>query len=217
MASGKDFLPVSDTELQAWITNFVTVLNINLATVGLVAADVTPITTAQTNFNTAVVDQVTKEAAFRQSVAAKKTRRTQIEQALRPLIRRIQNHPGMTDGLRANLGVTVPDRAPSRRQVGPEVPGLALEMKPGQVIVHFGTDPTNEQHNGKPAWALGCNIYRRKATETTYTMIAFDTASPYVDTVSGAAVNVSYRVAYRGVRTTDEGASSPEQTVAAGS
>lgn len=216
MASGKDFLPANDTELQAWLTNFVTVLNANLAAVGLVAADVTPLTTAQTNFNTAVTAQVTAEANFRNAVATKKTRRTQLETTLRPLARRINNHPGMTDGLRGNLRITVPDRVPSRRGVGEDVPGMVLETRPGQVIVHFGTDAGNEQANGKPAWALGCNIYRKRGTETDYSLIAFDTASPYVDTITGTAVNVSYKVAYRGVRATDIGGSSPEQTVAAG-
>ena len=210
------FIPANDTELQAWLANFVTVLNANLATVGLVAGDITPLTTAQTNFNASITAQVTAEAAFRQAVATKKTRRTTLEQTLRPLVRRIVNHPGITAALRAQLGVTIPDRSPSRRQVGPEVPALFLELKPGQVVIHFGTTPSDEQTNGKPAWATGCNIYRKKQAETDYTLIAFDTASPYVDTIAGNAVNVSYKVAYRGVRATDIGVSSPEQTVAAG-
>ena len=109
----KDYVPTTDTELQAWLGNFVTVLNANLATVGLVA-DTTPLMTAQTNFNTSLTAQVTAEAAFRQAVATKKTRRTTLEQTLRPLVRRIVNHPGMTDGLRAQLGVTVLDHSPTR-------------------------------------------------------------------------------------------------------
>ncbi len=175
-----------------------------------------PLTAAQTNFNGAVTAQVAAEAAFRQSVATKKTRRVTLEQTLRPLVRRINNHPGMTDGLRAQLGITVPDRTPSRQNVGSEIPDISLELAPGIVIVHFGTTPGNEQTNGKPAWAHGCNIYRKKQGEADYTLIAFDTASPYVDTLKGAAANYSYQAAYRGVRATDEGGSSPEQTVAAG-
>ncbi|MCL6629647.1 MAG: hypothetical protein K6U00_08625, partial [Armatimonadetes bacterium] len=93
---------------------------------------------------------------------------------------------------------------------------LFLETKPGQVIVHFGTDASNELHNGKPSWARGCNIYRKKAGESGFTMIAFDTASPYVDTITGSAVDVTYKVAYRGTKETDIGPMSPEQTIAAG-
>ena len=178
MASGKDFLPNNDTELQAWLQNFVTILNANLAAFGLVAADTTPLTGAQTNFNTAVTTQISAEAAFRNAVATKKTRRTQLEALLRPLIRRVNSHPAMTDGLRGNLQITVTDRVPTRRCVGTEVPGMVVEPRPGQVIIHFGDNPGNEQTNSKPAWALGCNIYRKKGAETTCTLIAFDTTTP---------------------------------------
>ena len=84
------------------------------------------------------------------------------------------------------------------------------------MIVHFGTDANNEQHNGKPAWARGCNIYRKKPEEADFTLIAFDTASPYVDGVSGTAVDCTYKVCYRATRENDLGPMSPEQTIAAG-
>ena len=103
-----------------------------------------------------------------------------------------------------------------RRGVRTDIPGMVLGLRPGEVIVHFGTDAGNEQQNGKPAWATGCNIYRKKGIETEYSLIAFDTASPHIDHITGGAVNVSYKVTYRGVRVTDEGGMSPEQTVAAG-
>jgi len=214
----KDYVPTTDTELQAWLTNFVAVLTTNVGAIGLAAGDLTPLTTAQTNFNGAVTAQVAAEAAFRQSVQLKKTRRVTLEQTLRPLVRRITNHPGMTDALRAQLNITVPDRSPSRRNVGTEVPGMQLELRPGQVIVHFGTTPGNELTNSKPSWAVGCNISRKLAADKSdsYQLIAFDIASPYVDTIKGAAADYTYKVAYRGVRDTDIGAFCPEQKVAAG-
>lgn len=123
----KDYFPNTDTDLQAWLANFVTVLKANLAAVGLATGNTTALTAAQTNFNNAVTAQVAADAAFRQSVQVKKTRRTTLEQTLRPLVRRITNHLGMTDGLRAQLGITVPDRTPSRRGVGSDIPGMVLE------------------------------------------------------------------------------------------
>lgn len=47
-------------------------------------------------------------------------------------------------------------------------------------------------------------------------LIDFDTASPYIDTIVGPAASYSYRAAYRGTRADDEGASSAESTVATG-
>lgn len=216
MSSGRKFIPQGDADLQAWLVNFAAVLNGNPAAAGLVAADLTPLTVAQTGFNAAVTDQIAKREAADAAVQTKKTRRTTLEQTLRPLVRRIQAHPATTDALRAGLGVTVPDRTPTRRNVGGEVPALVLELKPGQVVVRFGTSPGDEQKNGKPDWAAGCNIYRKRASDAAFALIAFDTSSPYVDSVTGAAANYSYKVAYRGVRDTDEGAYCPEQTVAAG-
>ena len=216
MPSNEDYIDPNDAVFVAWSANFFTVLNANLAAVGLVAGDVTPVSTARDAFSLAYTDQVAKEAAATAAVALKRTRRTTYVPQLRALVKRVQAHPGMTDALRGQLGVTVPKRTRTRRGVGAEVPGVVLEPKPGQVIIHFGDNPGNEQTNGKPAWAAGCNIYRKKQGETAFTLIAFDTASPYVDHVTGSAVNVAYQVAYRGIRATDEGAPSPEQTVAAG-
>lgn len=210
-----DYLPANDAELGTWLANFVTVLNANLGTVGLAPTDAVPLITAQNLFNAALTDQIAKQEAAQAAVVVKKTRRGALEGVLRPLVRRIQNHPGMTDALRTQMGVTVPDRGGSRRGVGEEIPLLHLETRPGQVIVHFGPNPGNERQNGKPAWALGGNVYRKKAGEADFSLIAFDTASPYVDSVADGPVAVTYRVAYRGRRDGDEGAPSAEQSVTA--
>lgn len=48
-----DYIPGPDASFQAWQSNFVTYANANLAALGLVAADMTPVTTAQTGWATA--------------------------------------------------------------------------------------------------------------------------------------------------------------------
>ena len=45
MASG--YIPRNDADFLAWMDNFLTVLNANLATFGLVAADLTSLTNAR--------------------------------------------------------------------------------------------------------------------------------------------------------------------------
>jgi hypothetical protein len=42
-----DYIPGPDANFQAWQSNFVTYANANLAALGLTAADMTPITAAQ--------------------------------------------------------------------------------------------------------------------------------------------------------------------------
>ena len=48
-----DYIPGPDASFQAWQSNFVTYANANLVALGLVAADMVPITTAQTSWATA--------------------------------------------------------------------------------------------------------------------------------------------------------------------
>jgi hypothetical protein len=212
-----DYVPKNDSEFVDWMENFVTVLNLNMAMVGLVAADVAPVDTANGLYSVAVTTQIQQQALAKSAVENKKTQRDALEDALRPLVRRIQNHPGMTNQLRGLLGITVMnDGGQQPAGAGIDVPSMFLETKPGQVIVHFGTDASNELHNGKPSWARGCVIWRKKTGESDFSMIAFDTASPYVDTVSGSAVDATYKVAYRGTDENDLGPMSTEQMIAAG-
>ncbi len=212
---GTKYIPVSDSEFVTWAVNFADVLNTNMGVVGLVAADLVPLTSAQDSFSGAVTNQIQQQALAKSAIELKKTQRAAFEAVLRPLVRRIQNHPGMGNQLRGMLGITVPSEHTSS-SVGVDVPSVFLETKPGQVIVHFGTDASNELHNGKPDWARGCVIWRKTTGESDFHMIAYDTSSPYVDTVSGPAVDATYKVAYRATRESDIGAFSPEQTVAAG-
>lgn len=209
------YIPPNDLEFVAWMNNFLTVLNANLATFGLVANDLTPLTNARNDFQTKLGNFQSAQTALRTASEAKKDSRSVAESLFRQMAQRINRHPNMTDALRAQLGLSVP-RARQRRGVGPEIPGVRLEVDAGRVVVHFGTNPDNERLNGKPEWALGANIYIREEQEPTYRLLAFDTASPYVWEYRGAPKRFFFRVAYRGVRERDEGTPSPEEAVSVG-
>lgn len=47
-----DYIPAADSQFDAWQQNFITYANANLAALGLVAGDLTPATTAQTQWAT---------------------------------------------------------------------------------------------------------------------------------------------------------------------
>lgn len=212
----KNYIPSNDQDLRAWMETFIPNLNANLATLGLVPDDLTPLEDAQSGFDTSLDQLAANRVMYEGSVSLKKTKRTALEGALRPLVRRIQNHPGMTDQLRGLLGLPVYDHTASTSGIGVEVPGIALETSVGMVTVHFGTDPSNEQINGKPHWAKGCNIYRRREGESDFRLLAFSTRSPFTDTVAGPAADYTYQVRYRGTKVEDIGQASPPMTVAAG-
>ena len=74
MAAG--YIPRNDAEFLAWMNNFISVLNANLASFGLVAADLTPLTNARNDFQTKLGNFQTAETAFRTGRKPKRPRAT---------------------------------------------------------------------------------------------------------------------------------------------
>lgn len=208
-----DYVPSNDEAFNTWLANFLTALNDHLVDFGLVAGDVAALTAARAQLAAAITDYATLKAQAQSASSAKKTAHESAEGLLRPLVRQINNHPAMTNDLRSLLGLPQRDTVRTSANMGEEVPDLFLEAVPGKVYVHFGTMPGNEMMNGKPAGVKGCNIYRKKAGEEDFTLLAFETASPYVDVISGPAADYTYIVQYRGTRSTDVGNSSSPMTI----
>lgn len=212
----KDYFPANDRALRDWLTNFVANLTINAAAVGLLPADLVKITGDADEFAGRLTTYDEQKALLASASGAKKTARTEVIATLRPLVQRIQNHPGMNDQLRGLLGL--PLRNNELRIAGampPDIPKMHLETKPGKVWVHFGTEPGNERQNGKPLGVKGCNIWRKKGDEPTYQLVAFQSASPYEDSVAGLAADYTYVVQYRGNKASDLGEWSVPGTIAA--
>lgn len=211
----RDYMPVNDQQLDTWLKNFTAILTVNATMVGMTAAEVTPLTDASDEFTSALAEYIAEQTIMASRSNAKKTKRAAAVATLRPIVRRIQNHPGMTDQLRGLLGLPIPGTRMSPTGVGSEVPGIFVETYLGNVTVHFGTEPQNERINGKPGWARGCNVYRKRTGETSFRMIAFETASPFVDSITGDGAEYTYVVRYRGTRSSEIGQQSVEWTVAA--
>ncbi len=66
-----DYIPTPDAELDVWQQNFVSYANANLAALGLVAADMTPITAGQAVWTSAYPAHVSAQAAAESATAAK--------------------------------------------------------------------------------------------------------------------------------------------------
>lgn len=216
MARKDDFIPVSDYDLPAWLGVFTDVLNENLDRLDLTPADLERILDEGEAARQAIENNVAKQAEARAATAVKNDCRVRLEQSLRSLVRRINHHPEMDNALRMGLGLNPHREHRSHRGVGPETPHLFLEAKSSLVIVHFGTNPSNEHLNGKPKWARGCNIYRRIGDSGEMAMVTCATSSPYHDTVGSEIARVSYAAAYQGTRNHDTGSFSPMMSVAVG-
>lgn len=210
-----DYLPGNASELVSWMQNFIAGLTIHAVELEVDMAEITALSTAKTNLSTAVADQVAKKTAAKTATTVKNTNQDDAESLIRAMVLQISDEPALTDDLRAELGLPIPDHTKTPSTVGPEVPAISLESLPGMVIVHFGTNPTNEARNSKPAWAKGAVVYRKKAGESDYQMVGYERTSPYKDAIYGPGSDYTYFVRYQGKHAGDLGVESPEMTVAA--
>ena len=211
-----DYIPSPDEDFNTWLENIIAVLTPIVTTLGMTAAEIAAMASQQGIFETDMNDNNAKQTAARASRQKKEDSRDTVEGTARDIVQRIQQHPAMTDALRASLRITIPDLVRTARTVGTEVPLLAFETRPGQVILNWGTNPGDEGANSKPGWADGAIIYRRKASESLAVQVGFDQASPFTDDVTGPATDYFYSAAYRGLEENDLGPRCPEQKVAAG-
>ena len=212
---GRRYYPSNDQEFRTWLANFCTQLAGNAAQVGLVAADVDPIANANDAFDAALTSHINAQLAARAASGAKFTSRTDAESILKPLVRRICNHPGMTEALRGILGLNQPFIPQAETPISLLKPKAALEPGQGQVIVHWGPEPGNEHINGKPVGVRGAIICRKKTNEQNYQMVGYATSSPFIDYLSGDAADYMYMVRYRGTKQTDVSEWSDPQIIAA--
>lgn len=211
----RTYFPNNDQAYDDWLQNFVSQLNSNLALFGMVAADIEPLVTKQGDFNTSLAALILARNAAQAATADKDTDRRDSEDLLRPIVRRINNHPAMTDGLRRALGLIPDNVVQSATPVTELTPLIFLESHLGSVTVHWGPNPENEGRNGKPAGVKSANIYRKRAGDETYQLLVNVTKSPYIDSITGEGSDYTYVVRYKGTEPDELSYQSVEATVAA--
>ncbi len=189
-----DYIPRPDAEFSGWLDNFVSYANANLAALGLVAADMTPTTTAQTTWKVVYPAHITAQDAAQSARQAKDAGRTSVEAAVRPLVRRLQASPAVSDAERAALGITVPD--PGGSPIGPPTTHPIVAIECGARLQHTinFTDSATPTRKAKPAGVLGAEIWVNilpigSPTPTdpdSFTFVSLDTRTPYTLNFDGA-------------------------------
>ena len=173
-----------------------TYANANLAALGLTAADMTPITAAQSPWVNGFTAHV---AAVNAAKAAKQTKdeaRAAYVAAIRPLVRRLQASALVNDAEKASLGITVA-QAPSPIGAPTTAPQISIECNSRlQQVLRF-VDSATPTRKAKPAGALGVEIWNKVGTtppagEAELRFVAVDTNAPYVmnfDSADGGKTN----------------------------
>lgn len=178
-----DYIPGPDANFQAWQSNFVTYANANLAALGLVAADMTPVTAAQTVWATAFPAHVAAVNAAKAAKQNKDEARAAYIGVIRPLVRRLQASAVVSDAEKASLGITVA-QAPSPIGTPTTAPICTIECGNRlQQTLRF-VDSATPTRKAKPAGTIGVEIWNKVGTtppagENDLRFVAVDTNSPY--------------------------------------
>jgi len=96
-----DYIPGGDAEFDAWLDNFVTCASANEVALGLVAGDMTPVTTAQTAWTTALAANVTAQQAAKSATQQKNADRAAVVSLVRALVGQPQASAEVDDTERA--------------------------------------------------------------------------------------------------------------------
>lgn len=109
----KDFIPSKESDIVPQTENFISVANANLDTLGLVALDITNVTTKKTDYTTKLNSAIAKQAESKAATEAKNISKSGLVDNIRVLARQIKARPGVPENIKAQLGLNVPDPTPT--------------------------------------------------------------------------------------------------------
>lgn len=183
----RDYIPAKDTVFQDWLGNFITIANANLASLGLITGDITPLSTDKTTFDTTLTDSEAKKAASKATTQAKDTVRKSAEAKARALVKRIQAKADVHDSLKAQLQITVPGSTPPP----PEIPLPPVNLVAN--IIGAGVYQLNWERAGNSPNTLFV-IEQKIGTSPAWLPIFTTTKTKYEHTGNPAGVMIMYRV-----------------------
>lgn len=214
-----DYLPRTDADFSDWLHNFNTYANANLAALGLVAGDLTPIQTASTNFDASMSANDAMQSQAQGTSMTKDGNRRTTEDLVRSLVARIQSHPSVTDAQRTSLGITV--RSTSRTPVGAPTSKPIATVDTSQRLQHTISfvDESSPTSRAKPDGVQGCEIWTKidgppPTDPSQLTYLATDTRTPYTAEFDGSQAGKTAYYMLRWVSTRSE-AGPWSQTVSA--
>ncbi len=122
-----DYIPKQDAQLPIYLTELTGYANANLAALGLIAGDVTPVTTNATTYTTALNTLATAKQAYRQAVIAKSAAKRAATGSVRTLAKKVQSNAAVTPAQKVAMGLT--PRLGIKKHPAPVSP-LALKATP---------------------------------------------------------------------------------------
>lgn len=206
-----DYIPAKDDLFDNWQENFVSKAGSNLAALGLVAADLTPITNAQTDWKSKYPLHLAAVVGASAARVNKDGSRAAFQAVIRPLVRRLQASASVDNGERALLGITVPGGSSGPGGPPSSMPMLKVMCERLQHVVSW-VDSDTPTKKAKPPGVLGAELRvaltvigaPTPTDPDAFSFMALDTASPYTKDFTGAEGGKNAHYIARWVTTSQE-------------
>jgi len=200
-----DFIPRPDPAFNDWFQKYQLYLVAHAAELGLTPAEALDVQTLKINWSLAYSNHLAAHDAAKAAAETKDEKRETAEEGIRKYTKKIQARPETTDAQREFLGITVPDRIPT--PLDPEkillhpAPNHVVIAHRGQVEIHVGPKPADENNNALPVICRGIEIVRAQggvpADASGWVHVAEISHSPHFDVLGNSApITVSYRFRY---------------------
>lgn len=164
----KDFMPTNESALKAWLENMKTQVQNNASNFGLSMSDAQSLLNNIDQLTNSIADVSTKEDQYRSAVRTKDQLKTTLLPQIRQSIGIIKTSPLYNDGTGVILGVLPRASASTDWDNVKPIPKAKKTMQ-GVEIAY------------KLKGATGVFVYGRRGTESEFTLLEKDTASPFVD------------------------------------
>lgn len=208
--STNDFIPTGDAEFNLWAQALLAQAVANATPWGILAADVTALTTSQTVWTNAFAKASNKQNRTAADVKAKDDAREAFTKLLRKFIAQwLSNNSRVADSERQRMGLNVKSKTRTAAPAPTSSPIASIDFSTRlQHTISF-VDERTPQSRAKPEGVHGCEVWvkvggeaPKSATEMTY--LATDTATPYVTIFEGEQIGQTAWYMLRWVNTRGE-------------
>lgn len=181
---GQDFIPTNDDTLEKFAKTLLDYATANLAGLGLVAADLTPMANALADFTTKNADAKAARNAAKASVAARDDSRDVLEPMLRAFNRQMQGTASVKDAQKSSMGLPVAAKGKSPVPAPTSRPVVSVDTSQRLRHILDWVDELSPGSRKRPANVAGAEIYHKVGTAPTgpddMDYIVLDTHTPYL-------------------------------------
>jgi len=157
---GSSYLPNRDSDLDAWLLNFSTLITASPTSYGLVTSDATAIAAANASWHAAYLAATNPTTRTHSTVSTKNTQKANVIGVVRGYAATIRANRAVSDALKINLGLHVADHQPTPVPPPSTVPVLAIaQMRQGLQEVR-ATDEATPNSRARAVGSAGMLLFR---------------------------------------------------------